>query len=156
MKVDRRTALGRGPSDIEWELGRLDAAPVAPGLRGRILGRAREVRAAAALTPRMRILALACAALIVAALAVDPLVGRLEAARLEGLLGVPGVPEPKGPGSDPLWAELGLDAGGIDKALGGGIVKLRSKGREASLRDYRRAMDRMKGTIDHEDPESII
>ena len=146
MKVDRRTAPGSGPSDIERELNQLDAAPVLPGLRGRVLGRARESRANAALTPGMRILALACSALIVAVLAVDPLVGRREAARLEGLRGGPGVTEPKGPESDPVfWAELGVGARDMDRALGRGIVKPGSK-----------AKDRLKGTIDHEDPESII
>lgn len=146
MKVDRGTSPGSGTSDIERELNRLDAAPVPPGLRGRVLGRARESRANAALTPGMRILALACSALIVAVLAVDPLVGRREAARLERLRGVPRVSEPKGPESDPLfWAELGVGARDMDRALGRGIVKPGSK-----------ANERLKGTIDHEDPESII
>jgi hypothetical protein len=84
--------------------------------------------------------------LIVAVLAVDPLVGRREAARLEGLRGVPGVSEAMGPGSDPLfWAELGVGARDMDRALGRRIVKPGPK-----------AKDRQKGTIDHEDPESII
>ena len=145
MKVDRGTSPGSGPSDIERELNRLDAAPVPPGLRGRVLGRARESRANAALTPGMKILALACSALIVAVLAVDPLVGRREAARLEGLRGGPGVSELKGPESDPFWAELGVGARDMDRALGRRIVKPGPK-----------AKDRLKGTIDHEDPESII
>jgi hypothetical protein len=104
----------------------------------------------------MRILALACSAMIVAVLAVDPLVGRYEAVRLEGLLGVPRISEPKEPGIDPLWAELGVGAKDIDRTLGRGTVRPGSRGREASLKDYIRAKDRLKGTIDHEDPESII
>ena len=68
VRDDRRNAPSSGPSDIERELGRLVPAPAPPGLRGRVLRSRSRVRANAALTPRMRTMAVVCSALIVAVL----------------------------------------------------------------------------------------
>ncbi len=86
MKDDGKEVVGRGSPDVERELGRLEAAPVPAGLRGRVLDRAFETRANATLTPATRVLAIACSIAIVGAVAADPLLGRHEAARLAAVL----------------------------------------------------------------------
>ena len=155
MKDDRTAAIGGGPPEVELELGRLAAAPVPTGLRRRVLDRALESRENAVLTPGMRVLAIACSALIVAALVIDPLIVRRETARMAALLGAPGITEPMARESDSLWAELGVDTGDIDRILLKGIVVSGAKGRESYLRDHLHARDRLKGMIDYENAEDL-
>ena len=155
MKDDRTAAIGGGPPDVELELGRLAAAPVPTGLRRRILDRALESRENAVLTPGMRVLAIACSALIVAALVIDPLIIRRETARLAALLGVPGITEPMEQEPDSLWAELGVDTGDIDRILLSRIVASGGKGRESYLKDHLHARGLLKGMIDYENAEGL-
>jgi hypothetical protein len=80
-----------GSPDAEGDLGRLTPAPVPPGLRGRVMGRAAQTRKHAALTPRLRIAAVVCAVLILVVLGVEPILGKLEAMQIAALFdGGPG------------------------------------------------------------------
>ena len=72
--------------DLERDLERLVPKPAPPGLRERVLFAALEARGEAALTPRMKIAAMACAALLAVVLGFGHLLGRREAARLAALL----------------------------------------------------------------------
>ncbi len=155
MTDDKKDAIGREAFDVEGELGHLAAAPVPSGLRQRVLDRATGARRNAALTPGMRGLAVVCSALIVAALVIDPLTGRHEAARMMALLDVTSAAEPEERGSDSLWAELGVDPGDIDRAWRRGAAMFGSKGSEASLKDYLQMRDWLKGMIDHENAEAL-
>lgn len=91
MRLGKRSdgggsAQGPGVSGIERELGRLVPASIPPGIRQRVLSRAEIARRSVLLSPAMRVAATACSLLIAAALLIDPLVGRHEAARLTALL----------------------------------------------------------------------
>lgn len=91
MTIEGRDVRGRedleaGAAGVGRELGRLVPASIPPGLRLRVLSRAEFARRSVMLSPAMRVAAAACLLLIAAALLIDPLVGRHEAARLAALL----------------------------------------------------------------------
>ena len=75
-----------GEDDIERQLNRLAPRPIPPGLRGRVLSSALEARRNTALTPRLRAMAVVCAALIAVLLGIGPLVERQASARLTAVL----------------------------------------------------------------------
>ena len=72
--------------DIERQLNRLAPRPIPPGLRERVLSSALEARRNSALTPRLRAMAVVCAALIAVLLGIGPLVERQASARLTAVL----------------------------------------------------------------------
>jgi hypothetical protein len=86
MTDDRKGEVGGRPPEVERELGRLRVAPVPEGMRQRVLDRAGQAQRDAVLTPGFRRLAVACSLLIIAALAIDPLMARDESARWIALL----------------------------------------------------------------------
>jgi hypothetical protein len=140
--------------DVKRSLERLVPRGVPPDLGRRVVGRALEARKNAAMTPRMRIIAAVCAVLIGAVLGADPLLGRRESARIAALLGGPGVSPPVGEDVRLLWAEVGGDLGDLDKFLGERVVLSRLGSRGGAGRAYFEVQDRLKGMIDHEDPEN--
>jgi len=140
--------------DIKTSLERLVPRGVPPDLGRRIVGRALDARKNAAMTPRMRIVAVACAILIGAVLGADPLLGRHESVRIAALRDGPGVLAPAGEDVRLLWAEVGGDLGDLDKFLGERIVLSRLGSRGGAGRAYLEARDRLKGMFDHEDPEN--
>jgi len=75
-----------GEDDIERQLNRLAPRPIPPGLRDRVLSSALEARRNTALTPRLRAMAVVCAALIAVLLGIGPLVERQASARLTAVL----------------------------------------------------------------------
>jgi hypothetical protein len=75
-----------GEDDIERQLNRLAPRPIPPGLRERVLSSALEARRNTALTPRLRAMAVVCAALIAVLLGIGPLVERQASARLTAVL----------------------------------------------------------------------
>jgi hypothetical protein len=145
---------GKELEDIEKSLGRLVPRGIPPDLGRRIIGHARDARKNAVMTPRMRIVAVVCTVLIGAVLGTDPLLGRHESARIAALLGSPGVSNPAGEEIRLLWAELGADLGDFDKLRREGIVLSRMGSRNDPPWAYFEAQDRLKGMIDHEDPEN--
>ena len=96
-----------GEDDIERQLNRLAPRPIPPGLRDRVLSSALEARRNTALTPRMRIAAIACAALLAVVVGFGPLLGRREAARMAALLD----------GRQPAGME-GMEAGALAEMAG--------------------------------------
>jgi hypothetical protein len=86
MRDDERKDAGFDLVDIEKDLGRLAPVDSPAGLRVRVMDRADRARERAALSPRMRILAVACSIVIVAVLLTGPLIGRHERIRLAALL----------------------------------------------------------------------
>jgi len=149
MSIDER-------NDIERDLGRLVARPVPDKLRERVLGSALEARKNAAMTPRMRVMAVVFSILIVAVLGIDLFLGEHEAARLAALIDGPGLSMPTGQEAGLLWSELGVDLGDSDKFRRAGIALSRLKDRDDSRKALLEARDWLKGMIDHEDPEDIF
>lgn len=153
MKDDRKDAIGGGPPDVERELGRLAAAPVPAGLRRRVLDRALKSRASAALTPGMRMLAVACSVMIVGLVAADPLIGRHEAARLAAVLDGR---SPVGPTASPA-PEL------AEALTGFGQVNMLARFRALATSVARadrpthilRVRERLKGWLNNEDLEDF-
>ena len=86
MKDDGRKDVGSDVMDVEKDLERLAPVAAPPGLRERVMDRAVQSRKSAALSPRMWILAAACSIVIVALLAIDPLMARHEDARLAAVI----------------------------------------------------------------------
>lgn len=153
MKEKGDVSSGGGSPDVERELGRLAAAPVPPGLRQRVLDRADEARSRAALTPGLRRLAVAGAALIVAVLAADPILGRHEAVRMSALLDGRTVPTAAPEASPELAEALDGRASGFAQ-----LARLRTLARaagEGSVRDLAAARERLKGWLNHETSEDL-
>jgi hypothetical protein len=98
MTSEARKRRGNGESvpeaaGIERDLGRLARVDAPPGLKARVLDKAAASRRGALLAPWMRLVAAACAVLTLALLALDPLLGRHEAAHLAAVLdGRPAAP----------------------------------------------------------------
>ena len=139
---------------MERELGRLAAAPVPPGLRQRVLGRAQEARSQTALSPWMRAAAVACGALIVAVLAIDPIAARQEAARMTALLDGRATSNPAADGLSELAEALGDQGPGLDQ-----LARLQTAARDVargeSIRDLVMAHERLKGWLNHETSEDL-
>ena len=142
--------------DVERDLERLVPAPVADGLRERVLGSAREARKNAAMTPRMRAMAAVFSILIVAVLGIDLFLGQHEAARRTALIDGPGISTPTGQEAGLLWSELGVDLGESDRFRQAGGALSRLKDRDDSRKALMKMRDLLKGMIDHENPEDII
>jgi len=154
VKDEREGTVGGGSPDVERELGRLMIVPVPPGLRQRVLDRAAEARCRTVLTPGLRRLAIAAAALIIAVLVADPILSRHEAVRMSALLdgrtAAAAAPEV----SSELAEALGGQASGLDQ-----LARLRTLARaaagEASVRDLVTAHERLKGWLNHETSEDL-
>jgi hypothetical protein len=148
---------GPGPPDIEGELGRLAPGPVPPGLRDRILDRAGEARKSAVLTPGLRALTVACAALIVAILVIDPLVGRHEAARLAALLDGRTAPPTENTEASVLAEVVGGTGEAVKAAR---LARLEIFAAAAARRERERrnteARKWLKGWLAHEASEDLI
>lgn len=143
-----------GQNDIERSLGQLSPKPSFPGLRQRILASALESRKDVACTPRMRVVAVVCVTLTSLVLIGDAVVSKRQSGRIAALLGGPGASAPAEKEARLLWAELGADLGDLEIFCREGIVLSRLGSRDDSRWAFFEARDRLKGMIDHEDPEN--
>ena len=156
MKDDKVNEIARGQADTEGELRRLVPSSVPPGMRRRVLDRALDSRKNAAVTPRLRSAALVWAVLALVAVIGDAVISKGQSERLAAFLGGPGISTPAGAEEEGrrLWAEVGGDLGDLDKLRMTGIVLSRLGSRHESRWASFEARDRLKGMIDHEDPEN--
>ena len=141
--------------DVESALARLTPAPAPPGLRERVLARALEARRSAALTPPMRLLAAVCIILVALVIGIEPVMGRLETARLAALLD--GLP-PASPEDRPmpeLAEALGGPAGGPEERLARFRAAAASAAREARRTEFFEVRERLKGWLDNETSEDL-
>jgi hypothetical protein len=143
------------PDDIERSLGQLVPKPAPSGLRERVLDSALESRRNAPFTLRMRAVAGVCFVLTSLAMIGDAVISKRQSGRIAALLGGPGVSKPAGEEARLLWAELGSDLGDLDKLRREGIALSRLGSRHDSRWAFIEARDRLKGMIDHEDPENF-
>ena len=155
MKDDKVNEIACGPADTEGELRRLVPSTVPPGMRRRVLDRALEARLNAALTPGMRALAVACAIVIVAVLAIEPLVGRHEAARMTALLDGRSSARTAGEEAYDLAEVLGVQVGEADRMARLQIMAA-SASREDRVSDFIEARKRLKGWLNNETSENPI
>ena len=136
------------PSEIETKLAGLAARPAPPGMRDRVLGAARAVRAKDAISPRAWLAAAACALLIVAALGADGVLARRQAAEIAALLDGRSAEKP----AEPMdWGADLPELAGIRPAAMARAGSAPDAG--LSLRAYR---DLLKGALDHADPEILF
>lgn len=157
MNDDRMNEVARGSSDIERDLGRLGPAPVPPGLRRRVMERAGESRRKALLSPAMRIAAVTCSVLIVALLAVDPSLNRLESARLAALVDGRGQPVP----AEEMSSVLAEVVGGTGDTVGAAQFArweniAEAAARKKQGRQVTEARKRLKGWLANEALEDLI
>ena len=154
MKDDKVNEIARGQADTEGELRRLVPKPAPPGLRQKVLSTALEARRNAVLTPGMRALAVACSIVIVAALAIEPLVGRHEAARMTALLD--GRPSARTVGEEAFDLAEALGVQGSEAAR---MVRLQimaaSASRQDRVSDFIEARKGLKGWLENESQEII-
>lgn len=141
--------------DIERALARLAPKAIPAGLGQRVMASVLESRKNAVWTPRMRAVATICLVLASIAMAGDAVISKRQSGRIAALLGGPGVSNPAGEEIRLLRAELGSDLGDLDKLLREGIFFSRLGSRRGSPWAYFEAQDRLKGLIDHEDPENF-
>ena len=142
---------------VERGLRRLVPAAVPPGLGERTLERAAEAARGAMLRPWMRLAAAACSVLIVVVLALDPVLGRHEDARMAAILDG----RPTGSSHAEDAAVLAEAVGGIGEAEEAlRTARLETMIAASSRRELGRraiaARDRLKGWLEHEtteDPE---
>jgi hypothetical protein len=154
VKDDKVNEIVRGLADTEEELRLLVPSPVPPGMRQRVLDRALEARRNAVLTPGMRALAVACAIVIVAVLAIEPLVSRHETARMTVLL--------DGRSSARTAAEEAYDLAellGIQGSEADRMARLQIMAASASRKDmvseFIKARKGLKGWLENETSEDI-
>jgi len=154
VKDDKVNESARGPADTEGELRRLVPSAVPPGMRRRVLDRALEARLNAALTPGMRALAVACSIVIVAVLAIEPLVSRHETARMTALLGGRPSNLKAGEGASELAEMMGGQVGEVQTLM---RLRIRASSgiREADFRDRLEARKRLKGWLEYEGQEIL-
>jgi hypothetical protein len=155
VKDDKVNEIACGPADTEGELRRLVPSTVPPGMRRRVLDRALEARLNAALTPGMRALAVACSIVIVAVLAIEPLVGRHEAARMTALLDGRQTISATGEAPSEL-AEILVVKGREGDRLARLQALAASAVREDRERDFVEARKRLKGWLKNETSENPI
>jgi hypothetical protein len=152
MKDAGREGVERGAPEVERQLGRLAAAPVPEGMRQRVLARAEQARRDAALTPGLRRLAVASSIVLLAVVAVGPLIGRREAARLSALLDG----RSRGPAAEALAPELAEVLAG-DENTAERLAKLQvlaaSAARAVRPIPIFEVRERLKGWLNDEDPE---
>jgi hypothetical protein len=157
VRNDRYESIDRGTQDIETELGRLTPAPVPPGLRRRVIGRAGESRGKPLLSPAMRIAAVACPILIVALLTADPFLNRHEGARLAAAVDGRGQRAP----AEEMSSVLAEVVGGTGVTAGAAQFARREIIAEAAARKERErqvteARKRLKGWLANEALEDLI
>jgi hypothetical protein len=144
----------RRSNGIEKELARLVPKGGPPGLRQRVVGRAREAGKNTLLTPRLRAAAVACLVLIVALLGAEPFMRRSELGRMAALLGARDVVPAAGAEATEL-AEIigtrGREAGLMGQARFLALASDRGD-RERSIID---AKERLKGWLENEVPEDL-
>jgi hypothetical protein len=144
---------GQVGADIERRLGELVPVDAPTALRERVLRSAQEARTRAALRPGLRIAAAMAALLVLACLAIDPLMARREAGRLEAVLDGRESPAPTETATE-LAEILAADAGGGDRQIWS-----RALAREAALevlgRDTIKAREGLKGWLENENPEDL-
>jgi hypothetical protein len=155
VKVDKRDDHGRdrfetGAAGIERGLRRLVPAAVPPGLRGRVVARAAEAGRGALLAPWMRVSAVACSVVIVAVLAVDPLVGRHEAARLAALLDGRSAAAAPGEAASELAEVEGAEAGRLARLRTMAASAIRKNGQKG----FFEARKGLKGRLEDETSET--
>lgn len=155
MKDDKVNEIACGPADTDGELRRLVPSTVPPGMRRRVLDRALEARSNAALTTGMRALAVACAIVIVAVLAIEPLVGRHEAARMTALLNGRSSARTAGEEAYDLAEVLGVRGSEADRMARLQIMAA-SAGRKDRVSDFIEARKRLKGWLKNETSENPI
>ena len=155
MKDDKVNEIARGPADTEGELRRLIPKPAPPGLRQKVLSTALEARRNAVLTPGMRKLAGACSIVIVAVLAIEPLVGRHEAARMTALLDGRSSARTAGEEAYDLAELLGVQGREADSMARLQIMAA-SASREDRVSDFIEARKRLKGWLKNETSENPI
>jgi len=146
--------MGKDMDEIERSLAQFIPRSAPPDLGRRVVARALDSRMNAAVTPRMRAMAVLCFVLTTVVMTGDALFSKWQSGRIGVLRGGPGVSEPGGEEADLLWAEVGGDLGDLDKFRKEGLVFSRLGSLGGSSRAYLEARDLLKGTIDHEDPES--
>ena len=149
----RPDAFEAAAAGIEHELRRLVPVPVPPGLRSRIVARASEARRGALLRPWMRVATAACSVLIAALLALDPLVSRLEEARLTALLDGHSAVASR---TDiaPELAEAGLGPGTEAEHLARLQDLAASRVRKSMEKEAVEALERLKGRWEYEAAEN--
>jgi hypothetical protein len=140
---------------IERSLKRLAPLSAPPGLGERVIGAALEARKNAALTPRQRMMAVACMVLLVAVGFADAVFSRSQAKQLMSLRdGRGAAAKPEGD----LRPLLGDILGGIGRSEQTGLEKrilARMDIREEPSTDRREIRARLKGWIEHEDSENF-
>lgn len=138
---------------VERELRRLVPAAVPAGLRKRVLDRAAEARRGAALAPWLRVAAGACAVVVAALLALDPLLSRHEERRLTALLDGRSTAAPAFE-TAPELAEAGLGPGTEAEHW----ARLQDLAAAVAGRSLEKAsidaLERLKGWWEYETPES--
>jgi hypothetical protein len=154
VKEEKANEIARGPAGTEGELRRLVPSTVPPGMRRRVLDRALEARLNASPTPGMRALAVACSIVIVAVLAIEPLVGRHEAARMTALLD--GRPSARTVGEEAydLAEALGVQGSEAERMIRLQIMAA-STSREDRVSDFIKARKGLKGWLENETSEDI-
>lgn len=152
MRDEDRIAPGAEASDVETALGRLAAAAAPPGLRRRVLDRAREASGNAVLAPWMRVAAAASSVLIGLVLAVDPFIGRYVQARLAASIDLRPFARPASESRSELDDILAVGAREADR-----IVRLQAltapAGRGETPGDLIEIYKNLKGWLDYETSE---
>ncbi|GEM_PF-1221312 len=150
---DGRGGFEAWAAGIESGLRRLAPAPVPAGLRERVLERAAATRRSAALAPWVRVAAGACAVLVAALLALDPLLSRHEERRLTALFDGRSAATPTFE-TAPELAEAGLGRGTEAERW----ARIQDLAAEAARRSIEietvKALERLKGWWEYETPES--
>jgi hypothetical protein len=104
----------------------------------------------------MRAIATICLVLASIAMAGDAVISKRQSGRIAALRGGPGVSAPAKEEEEVrlLWAEVGVDLGGLDKFQREGTLLSRLASRGGSERAYLKAREMLKGMTDYEDPEN--
>ena len=103
---------------LEKTLAELVPRPAPPGLKGRILASADEVKERVVMTPRMWSVAAACLVLIAAVLVGDAIISRSQMDEIFALVGRPSAPAPPAQDLSSVLAELGAAGVGMEVRAG--------------------------------------
>lgn len=143
----------RDGAGVERLLGELVPVDAPAALRERVLRSAREEHKRTALRPGMRMAAATATLIILACLAIDPLMGRREADRFEALLGGPTSPAPAETATE-LTEILAADAGELDRQ-----IWFRALVRKTALENLERestgARGGLKGRLEYEKQKDL-
>jgi hypothetical protein len=154
VKEEKANEIARGPAGTEGELRRLVPKSAPPGLRQKVLSTALEARMNASLTPGMRAMAVACSIVIVAVLAIEPLVSRYEAARMTALLDGRSSARTAGEEAYDLAEVLGIQGSEADRMARLQIMAASTR-REGRVSDFIKARKGLKGWLENETSEDI-